>query len=238
MIALVTYTLGWLLVSRFLAPFGIAPEEIGITPTWILFRVPLQAIPLAGYVVVGWVLIQIRLRCSASIYRIGQVAAVTLGLGFIATRLYATTGHTRSELVLWAASQVVSLAAILLIAESWRQPSKRFPILPIVAIALLAFSVVLSGRYLWSRADTISHYTELGGTGPIGPAVYPYLYISAVTVTKLKDDGTKKIVFPCATFLGTSNRTMVILVGDLGDTHTVWRLPTNQTLLRDGCVDS
>ena len=76
LLAAITYGLGWLAVARLLAPFNVAPEEIGVTSAWVLFRVPFHMLPITVLAFLLWATLSAKRHLGPKLYSAVRIAAV------------------------------------------------------------------------------------------------------------------------------------------------------------------
>lgn len=229
--SIILYTLFWLYMSRLLLPFAVSPEEIGITPTWILFRVFLFLYPSIGSLTALWLVIHAKRRWPSTAYRTLQLALLVGLVVFIAWGVREPGTGFIPDLAF--ASFNLSFVALLASFGSWwlDRSSKRL----IITVIALAVWLICIGLFIWvsaaEKADTIA--TGRGQVVTLG-RVHVFHAIN-VSGFELSGDGAPTQIFPCGILLGSSDGTTVVLVGLPGERLNTWRFPTDQITLQTGC---
>ena len=224
--------------TRFTSPFGLNPEEIGITPTWILFRSPYLATSALAPILVLWALHQARTRlgkfASFALHLLAALVFVSylvIGVGsYVAIGI---DGFTLSD-GLWVTSQCALIASISAAVSWWYQPSPRIFVLCVIAGVVLVLSGVL---YAWDggarAADQLGH----GQLGELRVGPVTFLSIERVQVFQLSSpEGLEGDLPECGILMGEANGITVLLSESSNGVRAVWRLPIDQTALRQGCI--
>jgi hypothetical protein len=226
------YGVGWLLINRFLAPFSISPEEIGLTPAWILLRVPVFLFPTIGAFIIAWLLAYARAQIPAISYW-PLVMLVSLVTFAILVRVAPSPLYYSSlQIALYYATLLTSISLIIFGVYWW---SHRTPTTSAIGIGALLLVLAISATTFYLFAATEATIVRNGITGSYAALFnIPILHEVPVTVFELTGQGTPKQLLPCATFLGSANGTTIV-ISPPEQGSKVWRLPTDQVAIREGC---
>jgi hypothetical protein len=231
-VAVVYYALGWLFMMRLLLPFDVSPEEIGVTPTWILFRMMLVVYPSIIAIASLLLLNLAKSHWPTAAYRILQLAMLVLVLMFTAFGI-ATPSTGLITDVLYALLVLSSIGLLFSINLWWSRRTGR-PRWILIASAICW--VLISGLYLWNVAAERANRISLGEIDVTFGRI-PVLHTPRVTGFELRGDGVPKQLFACGTLLGSANGATIVLAGSPGE-YDVLRFPTEQLALQHGCSSS
>jgi hypothetical protein len=232
LVAAISYGLGWLAVTRLLTPFNVSPEEIGITSAWVLFRVPFLMIPIIGFAFLLWATIMANRHLGPVIGRAVQLIAVTLIATLVIANYLAPPFRPVHDLLLVIV--YISLIGSMLAGASWWL-HRRAPSLALSIVFALLFIATGVG-WIWNTSAEIASSIENGSYGSLTVlGNVPVISFDQVSVLQLSGDGSLIDIPPrCAILLGSANGTTVVVSSE-GEGATVWRLPTDQIALAEGC---
>lgn len=160
-LSVLAYGLAWIFVTRFLSPFGVTPEEIGISPTWILFRAPLLALPFIGFALALWAIFQARRIVSPSTSRVFEILVGFLVVGLILVVYFSPPFRPVRDLIIIIT--YLSFIGLLISVATWwlHRKSRAF----IVSFSLALLFALSSVFWMWTGAAEGADYVVEGGSG-------------------------------------------------------------------------
>lgn len=231
----VQYGLTWLWATRFLARFGVSPEEVGITPAWALFRLPYEAAPPIIALVLVWAIIEAKTRLSTQWYTAIRAISLLIALVFliIVARgpYYGVYGIYQGTVAL----QIIAFTAMSASIVAWTPKRPAAALLIAVAAGLLFLGASISS--IWQSATIGSNVIAAGGTGSFSDVfrLLPVFRLDPVEVHELSGDDAPSPLERfqgCGTLFGSANGATVVLVTEKERGPVIWRLATDQIALR------
>jgi hypothetical protein len=231
-IGIVLYAFAWLETVGLFSVFHLSPEDVGIAPTFLLIRAGFTALPIIGLVLLLYGLRLLRDDSLGLYHRL--LALLTLGIViFMVYNVWWTVAHGSSvrSAAVWLISTIAGF--VTLIALVLGSPSKaRSSIIAIGAVVWITLTLLYGWLVGLEAADRIMR--NFGYVHIIPPEI-PVLIIPPVQVFQsVEPDGPRRQIFECSALLGTANGVTTVL----GDDHRVWRLPTDQIAIVQGCISS
>jgi hypothetical protein len=230
----VLYGWGWLEAVRFYDHFGLSPEEVGITTSWLLTRAAFAAIPTASIVFILVGVVRLRGHTPRILYYGAWTLAAIAALGF-ALRVVAR-GQDSTATIFWIGS-AIGFVVMVIGFIAWRT-RRRATTLGILMVAAIGF-VIFTTQYIWRIADdSAATVAQRGFTSIDLNFGIPIFRVEAVNVFQVSGDKAPNPLFDgCASLLGSADGTTIVVASTSEREETVWRLPTDQIALED-CYSS
>lgn len=226
------YVLGWCLMTRFFQSFGVAPEEVGISTAWFLFRAPVWIYEIFLLGAACWISTKIPNTAWRVVFWAVVIAfrsAVIIG-NQLAWRDYPFPVRTVTNFIVLA----LLIAFIVVFDRWWWSGRSRLTWNLLLVIAILSFGTSLinywsygagMGKAVKAGYSIVYDKTTIGLT----------LYRTQPVAVYVMDSGEMVELLPCGSLLGSSNGST--LIWGLGEErhNGLWRLPTDQVFLHTGC---